>query len=94
MTQFSRLGLDVSLDQLEEDVNAFVVMYDGKTGLPSPEVWEEVEGRWREVMEDAERAAEEGRRKAEESEEVEREEEEIEGREEDEGTVTKLKEEL
>ena len=97
MTLLSRLGFDVSLDQLEEDVNAFVVMYDGKEGLPEPEVWQEVEARWRELFEDADRAEEE-RKKAKEGEDGEREEEEIEGREGlgkgDEGKVTKLREEL
>ena len=93
MTPLSRLGFDVSLDQLEEDVNAFVVMYDGKEGLPGPEAWQEVEARWREIMEDAERAEEERRKEREDGER-----EEIEGGEglgkREEGKVTKPTEEL
>ena len=74
----------------------FVVLYDGKTGLPSPEAWEEVEGKWREVMKDAERLADEERRKDEERQEDDRdEEEEREGREEPgKGKRTSLREEL
>ena len=87
-----RLGLDVSLEQLEKDNSAFMVLYDGKAGLPSLEVWEEVEGRWREVMEEAER---EERRRAEEREYGEREGKEIDRKEEQElRKVTKLREEL
>ena len=97
MTLISRLGLDVSLDQLEEDVNTFVVMYDGKEGLPLPEVWQEVEGRWREIMEDAGRAAEKERKKATEREDGKKKDKETEGREElgkkEEGKVIKLRKE-
>ena len=100
LTLLSRLGLDVSLDQLhelEEDVNVFVVMYDGKEGLPEPEVWQEVEGRWRELFEDADRAEEE-RRKAKEREDGESEDKEIGGREGlgkgEEGKVEHLRKEL
>ena len=61
MTLSSRLGLAVSLEQLEEDVNAFVALYDGKEGLPDPEVWQEVEGRWRKIVADEDSWEEEDR---------------------------------